>query len=147
MKNKLKKYGPLIAALVTIAVAVFIYSFLRPAPSIGGDQVTPPMLDYPFEYDGSVANTGGDWRTSVVKAWSNEGPLLPAENYITTDISNGGLMWVSCKNGYQVINATSPTSKITTPGNLPSVTGSFIDTYGGTPSTQYIMQVQCKLIE
>jgi hypothetical protein len=109
-----------------------------------------PLLPYPYEYAGSVVNTGGDWRTTITKAYSSNGYLSHAENYITTSISNGGLMWVSCKDGYQVMRAVSPTSKVI--GEIPSTIGVNIDAYtllsDGTvdANRQYIIDVLCRKI-
>lgn len=109
-------------------------------------------LSYPYQYGASVVNTGGDWRTTIIKAYTINGDsLLPPENYITTDISNGGLMWVNCKNGYQMIKAASPTpNKICKNNLLSDGVGQCLDTYAllsdGTydANKQYIMDVVCQ---
>jgi hypothetical protein len=103
---------------------------------------------YPYQYGASVVNTGGDWRTTIIKAYTINGDLLlPPENYIATDISNGGLMWVGCKNGYQTINATSPTPNKICKEKLPSDIGQCLDTYDSAmrnTNTKYIMDIVCQ---
>jgi hypothetical protein len=115
--------------------------------------ITLPTND-PDSYQGYITQTGGTWSTNVEYVayrglYGTEGQLTPSGNYLDHDFNSArDLMWVSCKDGYEIVHAESPTNNkiigiVALPDDThPALNGTVGIEIQNTPKN--IIVIQCK---